>query len=190
MFLSVRAMRAEQMTSDQPNLNNSSCVKTSPASASARTDPELMGMHFAHARAMEVAAAQAETDTDASTRGSVLVVEDERVARHALVLLLTSCGYSAMAVGSAEDALRLLDRTPPPAVALIDLDLPGMSGADLIRRLQSKEPAIFPVLITAAGAERVNQTLCDRSVTYFQKPLSFDRLLRLLDEKQSAQSLH
>src|SRR3954447_13043665 len=85
---------------------------------------------------------------------AVLLVEDERVSRRALTALLDASGYSTEAVESAEDALKALrGGRHAPEVALIDLNLPGMSGLDLIDRLKQLAPDVFPVLITATSAE-------------------------------------
>src|SRR3954471_10758494 len=67
---------------------------------------------------------------------AILIVEDDRISRKALALLLSRSGYGVEAVGSAEDALHLADDLTGegrmPRVALVDVDLPGMSGLDLI----------------------------------------------------------
>ena len=119
-------------------------------------------------------------------RAAVLIVEDERISRRALALLLSASGYPTHAVGSAEEALKILKQGETPAIALVDLDLPGMNGLDLIGRLEQLDPAVFPVLITAAGSDALANTLRDRGVTYMRKPVDFDHLLTLLQEKPAA----
>src|SRR4051812_2021094 len=92
---------------------------------------------------------------------TVLIVEDEAVSRHALSNLLTAYGYRTECVGSAEEALALLDQhglrdeTRDHVVALVDLDLPGMSGQQLIEEIWKHDPNMPTVLITAAGGDRV-----------------------------------
>lgn len=117
---------------------------------------------------------------------AVLIVEDERVARRALSTLLASCGYNTEAVGSAEEALNLLkERTGSiPRVALIDLNLPGMSGIELIRRLDELEPSVYPVLVTAAADDVLRTALEARPVTYLRKPLDFKQLLSVIGRGQ------
>src|SRR2546428_11876188 len=92
----------------------------------------------------------------------VLIVEDERVARRALRALLSASGYCAKAAESGEEALTLLQHVPPPSVALVDLNLPGMSGVGLIRRLQQVNPLIRGVLMTGAGGGAPAAGLGDR----------------------------
>src|SRR4051812_44057486 len=81
---------------------------------------------------------------------AVLIVEDEHVSRNALASLLRTCGYRTEVFESAEAALGRLEATPLPKVVLVDVDLPGMSGLDLVSMLEKRRPDLFPILITAA----------------------------------------
>src|SRR4051812_13544953 len=114
---------------------------------------------------------------------SVLVVEDETVARHALDKLLTQSGYSTTAVGSGEEAVRFLKQNEGPVVALIDLDLPGMDGAELLRRLQNLSPDTHAVIMTATSLERVREMVHDQHIPHLRKPLDFRMLLRVLSQQ-------
>jgi len=117
-------------------------------------------------------------------RPAVLVVEDEGVTRRALAVLLRLNGYDASAVGSAEEALVALSRAPWPEFTLVDLDLPGMNGLDLIQRLQQLGIPSYPVLITAADKDRVLSQIAGKTIVYLQKPLDFARLLTVLHDRQ------
>ena len=116
------------------------------------------------------------------TRPNVLIVEDERVSRRALAALMTASGYATEAAGSAEEALDAV-RTEGvhPDIALVDLDLPGMNGLELIGKLTKMEPGVFPVLITAANGDNLTSRLKEQNVAYLRKPLDFGRLLSLLN---------
>jgi CheY-like chemotaxis protein len=120
-----------------------------------------------------------------SEDGHVLIVEDERVARKALSLLLGACGYHTTSAGSAEEALRLMKTDDVPHIALVDVDLPGMSGLELAERLEAARPDVFTVLITAAEGDRIDNFLRDHPVAYLRKPLDFDDLLGLLSGVQA-----
>ena len=93
----------------------------------------------------------------------------------------------AIVLGTAEEALQLLKGTLHPRIALVDLNLPGMSGLDLIERLERLDPGVFAVLITAQGGERLVDSLRNRGVAYMQKPINFDHLLTMLAEGQPPQ---
>ena len=113
---------------------------------------------------------------------AVLIVEDECVSRNALRKLLAASGYHAAAYECAEDALREMAADDMPPVALIDVDLPGMSGLDLATRLEELRPDMVKVLITAASGDRIDSFRRDHEVHYIRKPLDFGRLLRLLGD--------
>ena len=116
----------------------------------------------------------------------VLIVEDERVARKALRALLSASGYYAKAAESAEEALTLLQHVPPPSVALVDLNLPGMSGVDFIHHLERLNPAVRAVLMTGAGDEALAAALRQHPVRFVRKPLDFPRLLSLIGDDPGA----
>ena len=139
----------------------------------------LHNPHAMHAQAQPIPMQQAEP--------TVLIVEDERVSRRALSSLLASCGFRAAACESAEEALERVGASRTcPQVALVDVDLPGMSGLDLVRRLEQLHPGIRAVLITAAEGDRIAQFRRDHEVDYLPKPVDFPRLLNLLTRSQLA----
>jgi DNA-binding response OmpR family regulator len=123
----------------------------------------------------------ADLDVTTEHKLNVLIVEDEPTARRALGTLLSAFGYHTDAVSSAEDALKHVEEDGKPTVALVDLDLPGMSGLELIDRLKVLSPTTFPVLITAAAREVVESVRRLPPLAYMQKPVDFERLLKLID---------
>lgn len=120
-----------------------------------------------------------------SAHRTVLIVEDERVSRRALAALLASYGYSTSAVSSAEEAVKLLRGGTLPSIAVVDLDLPGMSGLELIALLEKLDPGVYPVLVTGADSDRLEIALRDRHVDYLRKPVNFHHLLALIDAKEA-----
>ncbi len=66
---------------------------------------------------------------------------------------------------------------------LVDLDLPGMSGLDFIGLIEAAGQTVFPVLITSADRERVDDLQKERGVAYMQKPVDVNRLFSLINER-------
>ncbi len=67
----------------------------------------------------------------------ILVVDDDDISREVLALLLEKEGYSVETVVSGEAALLHLQQTTnPPHVLLIDMQMPGISGAELAQQLR------------------------------------------------------
>jgi putative two-component system response regulator len=103
------------------------------------------------------------------TRETILVVDDERGPRESLRMIL-SPSFRVLAAGSAIDALAIL-RTEAVDIVTIDLNMPGMGGQDLIRRVHEEFPTIEIVVITGcatveSAAESVRIGICD----YLEKP--------------------
>lgn len=103
---------------------------------------------------------------------TMMLVEDEEPCRRAMQMLLRSRGFAVQAVASAEEALALLSSDGfAPAVMIVDVDLPGMCGLDLVERVQSGSPHIRPMLVTAADKRLMERFAADHHVPYFAKPL-------------------
>jgi DNA-binding NtrC family response regulator len=118
---------------------------------------------------------------------SILVVEDEQVSRRALLALLAHSGFDASGVGTAEEAYSLVMNNPQMEVLLVDLDLPGMSGADLIDRIEARGGGVLSIIISAADIERLRAISIQRDVAFLRKPLNFGRLLSILNTQSHLQ---
>src|SRR5262249_41427902 len=81
------------------------------------------------------------------TRTRGLIVDDEPAVRTALGLALEDAGWQVEAVESSERALGRLKETTFDIV-VIDKNLPGMGGVDLIRAIRKTDEHILLVLIT------------------------------------------
>jgi CheY-like chemotaxis protein len=116
-------------------------------------------------------------------RPTILVVEDELISQRALVRLLSENGYLAVGVSSGEEAVARLSKTSPPVVILVDFNLPGMNGLELIDQFRRKGVSSRMVLITASGDEELpGQALKAGLIHYMRKPLNFVQLLTILAE--------
>ena len=67
-------------------------------------------------------------------RRSVHIIDDEAEVRDALTLLLSTAQIESRSYGSAEEYLTL-NRLNEPACILLDNQLPGMSGIELLRQI-------------------------------------------------------
>lgn len=85
---------------------------------------------------------------------NVVIVDDHVALRRGMELLLRRAGHHVVGTaGDAESAEALILRRMPD-VALVDLALPGRSGAELTRSLLAAEPSLRIVLYTGAADER------------------------------------
>ena len=67
---------------------------------------------------------------------SILVVDDNEVNLKLLRAVLAAEGYRVSTAGAAEEALAVIESCAPDLI-LMDIQLPGMSGLELTRRLKS-----------------------------------------------------
>ena len=111
----------------------------------------------------------------------ILIVEDDPIARRALQSLCAAHGYVCYAVESAEAAIQTIHDTVIPGVVLIDIDLPGMSGLDLLKRLQAEYPSL-PCSLMSANDYQSTQPGREGRVPFFPKPLDLKRLFTVLQE--------
>ena len=90
------------------------------------------------------------------TESTTLIVEDDPATRRALSEGLTSSGYAAVVVATAEEALSALEVVSAD-LALVDFRLPGMNGVDLLHNVRQHSPAT--VLVIIAGFPSVESAV-------------------------------
>src|SRR5438128_8926124 len=86
----------------------------------------------------------------------ILIVDDDAMSRRILARLLTSAGYNCRVCKDGSEALAIVD-AKPPSLLLLDFDMPGPNGAEVLRRLRSDQrPAIAQIpaiMLTGHGSE-------------------------------------
>lgn len=115
---------------------------------------------------------------------TVAVIEDQREIREGLCVLIDGTHGFACAggFGSMEAALPGLVPSPP-AVALVDIGLPGMSGIDGIRELRRRAPSIQVVMLTVYDDDRrIFEAMCAGACGYLLKNTPPARLLECVRE--------
>jgi DNA-binding NarL/FixJ family response regulator len=115
---------------------------------------------------------------------SIVLVEDDRRIREGLrVLLEGTVGFSCLnAWRSMEEALAH-HWNPIPAVALIDIGLPGISGIEGLPLLRERYPAVaFVVLTVFDDDERIFNALCAGASGYLLKGTPPTRILESIRE--------
>ncbi len=81
---------------------------------------------------------------------SVLVVDDDAAVRELLTILLAEEGYTVRSAGDAYEAMDLVS-SDPPSLLLIDLMMPGVSGAEFLTRLRRDSRWVtLPVIFISA----------------------------------------
>src|SRR5687768_12127784 len=83
----------------------------------------------------------------------VVLVDDHPVYREGLARLLHECGVDVIAqAGNGEDALAIIEDMAPDVVVM-DLNMPGMSGVEVTRRLNERMPASRVLVVSVSAQE-------------------------------------
>lgn len=107
-------------------------------------------------------------------KGSVLVADDDEDIRELVTFKLTQAGYEVTAAPDGAAAWAAIDANPP-AIALLDIMMPGLSGLDVLRKVRDDpRTANVPViLLTARSRDTDVDTGFEAGATdYVIKPFS------------------
>ena len=123
----------------------------------------------------------------------LLVVDDEKGIRDALVQLFE---YEGHEVSAAEDGHRAIDLAQKlrPDVTFLDVKMPGLDGLDVLAKLREQDPHAVVVMISGHGTiDTAVEATRKGAYDFLEKPLDTDRLLvtlrRALELKGLTQSV-
>jgi phosphoserine phosphatase RsbU/P len=81
----------------------------------------------------------------------ILAVDDDAPTRHTLGSIIQSAGWTPVVVADPEEAYGLLVGPDAPPIALIDWQMPKLSGLDLCRQVRQAQPDARPYLIVVTS---------------------------------------
>jgi DNA-binding NtrC family response regulator len=117
----------------------------------------------------------------ASSKGRVLIVDDEANARSALAELLDDAGYSVSTAADGRTALLQMEQVDPDVV-LTDLKMPGIDGLSLIERGRPMSPHTTFIVMTAfATIDTAVKAIKLGAESYLTKPLELDAVMAIVD---------
>ena len=112
----------------------------------------------------------------------LLIVDDEPNMRAMLLDILEGEGHEAVACGEAEEALELLSHEPFDA-GVIDLNLPGISGMEMLRRLKDRTSPIPLIMITAYGTiDAAVEAMRLGAYDFIIKPFDVSRIVQTVSK--------
>ncbi len=111
----------------------------------------------------------------------VFLVDDDDLVRMTLPAMFEALGHRTEAVASGPEALALLANGTPPDLVVLDVNMPGMDGLEVHRRLREAHPRL-PVLFASGLKDvRLERLLDEDPVTaYLPKPFTLPELQRRL----------
>jgi DNA-binding NarL/FixJ family response regulator len=112
-------------------------------------------------------------------REAILIVDDDPSVRVAIAMMLSDAGYITREAETGRDALRAA-RLSPPALVLLDVNIPGLCGYEVCRLLREEFGEHLPIVFVSgertATFDRVAGLLIGAN-DYVVKPFAEDELL-------------
>ncbi|MFS1438135.1 response regulator [Shewanella sp. 10N.286.48.A6] len=123
---------------------------------------------------------------------SVLLADDNDIARSILTNLLGSIGLQVVAVASGREAIQYIAAGNKPDFALIDWQMPGVDGVDVAKFIGELAPELKPklIMITAFGREELLMSVMSVHIDHIlTKPITLTTLTQSLSSLVSGKSL-
>ena len=117
----------------------------------------------------------------ADSRAALLIVEDDESLRQILARHLRSRNYRVDEAASAVGAVRLLEAGVRPDLVLLDINLPGDTGWDLLRGPAFAAAGSPPVVVASATTVRRRQLSEFDVAGYLPKPFALDTLMDTIE---------
>lgn len=105
-------------------------------------------------------------------KATILVVDDAVEVQRYLRTLLELDSYRVMVASNGYEALEVLGHSPSVDVVLLDLQMPGMDGLEVLRRIRNSCPKVKVIMCSGVtDPEKVCQALCLGVHAYLVKPI-------------------
>lgn len=113
------------------------------------------------------------------TYPTVLLIDDDMISREVIATILTLNGYTLHTAADGNEAVAMLDkRECEPQVILVDVQMPGLNGTELMQALRTRSRAA----IYAISGSNPPEELRNAADGFLMKPFSPEMLQSLLDE--------
>jgi excisionase family DNA binding protein len=117
----------------------------------------------------------------ASTRSTILVVDDEEAVRDLLTDALASKQRLVLAAASGEEAIELVKKSEVDLV-LLDLSMPGLNGVDTFREIQTLRPGLPVVIVTGyPDSDLMARALEVGPFTMISKPVDINQVQKTVE---------
>jgi len=106
----------------------------------------------------------------------ILIIEDEILLAKSLARSLMGRGHECVTAATAEDGLKMLEQLPADIV-LVDLQLPGMSGFEAMKKIRQRDPETAVIVVTAFGTmASAVEAMRSGASDFLRKPLDTEEL--------------
>lgn len=124
-----------------------------------------------------------------SGQHNVLVVDDEPGMREFLEIMLGKEGYSVKTASNGEEAIQMIQNEVFD-LALVDIQMPGLNGIDVLRSAKETTPEITIIMITAfASHETAIEAMKLGAYDYITKPFKIDEIKLVISKSLERKNL-
>ena len=110
----------------------------------------------------------------------ILVVDDEKIVLELFQRILKKKEYTVLTANNDKEALELVEKEKPDLV-ILDLQLPGINGIEVLRRIKKIDENIEVIVITGYGTIKTVKTAMKLGAyDYITKPLDINYLSSLI----------
>ena len=118
------------------------------------------------------------TETKAKPK-RILIVDDEPVIVQFVDRVLRGAGYVTSTAGSGVEALQVAEAAAPYDLVVADVNMPGITGPELIGRLRMKQPDLRVLYLTGYNDQLfAARNLLWEGEAFLDKPATIDGLLQ------------
>jgi two-component system, cell cycle response regulator len=123
-----------------------------------------------------------EVPQEQGLRGKVLIVDDAPDTLEIIQKLLAFEGYEILTAQTGEEALKRAE-VDKPEVVLLDINLPGIDGNEVLRRIRQIDPIVSVVMLTAfATVDNAIHALQEGASDFIKKPFENEHLIHLVNQ--------
>ncbi|MCX6116024.1 MAG: sigma-54 dependent transcriptional regulator [Proteobacteria bacterium] len=119
-----------------------------------------------------------------------LIVDDDSTLRLTVRSVLESKGFQVLEAEDGQMAVDMVQKIPDIGIAILDVNMPRLSGIDALSKIKEINPSIFCIVATAYSNmnDAIRAIRCG-AFDYLQKPVEPERLLKLLSNATEASNM-
>ncbi|MBW2690295.1 MAG: sigma-54-dependent Fis family transcriptional regulator, partial [Deltaproteobacteria bacterium] len=112
----------------------------------------------------------------------VLLIDDDESLRRVTEYSLHSAGFQVLSAADGQQGLASF-HADHPEVVITDIQMPGLSGYEVLRQIKAERPDTLVIVITAySSVEKAVEAMKQGAYDYLSKPFSRDELVLVVDK--------
>jgi DNA-binding NtrC family response regulator len=127
--------------------------------------------------------------SSAARAPTIVIVDDVKTMAESTAAALSAVGVRAIAVTDAKEVVDLV-KTKAVDVCVIDMVMPGMSGADLIDLLRREAPHVICIAVSGYDVEEMFRRVAKHVHTILRKPIDPPRLVEAVAKARARAGVH